>query len=133
MADTVFAQLRFWLLMVGSVFAPCWIYLFLLLKRAISRISVALFGMVLVGLSAVDVYLLQALEAGAKLTHSLADDAVFASEVSVALYLLPLLFAGVGIHLVSHVLVTHLAEAEEQHQSDSRARKVSLNRAEVEP
>jgi len=35
-------------------------------------------------------------------------DAVFVSKVSLALYLLPLLFAGVGIHLVSHVLITTL-------------------------
>jgi hypothetical protein len=117
MVDTVFAELKFWLLVLGSVLAPCGIYLFLLLKRAISRGSVALFGMALVVLSSLDVYLLQALETRAKLTHSMIDDSIFVSEVSVALYLLPLLFAGVGIHLVSHVLITHLADAEKRYQS----------------
>jgi len=45
---------------------------------------------------------------------SLADDALFVSEVRVALYLLPALFAGLGINVISHVLTTHLVAAEKR-------------------
>lgn len=40
------------------------------------------------------------------------EDLYFASEVALALYLLPMVLAGIGVNLVSHVLVHHLAEAE---------------------
>jgi len=120
MADSIFMHFRFWALVLGSLAAPCAIYLFLLFKRKISRVSVVLFGIVLVVLSSIDVFLLQAFESSARVTASLADDAVFASELSVALYLLPLFFAGVGIHLVAHVLVTHLIDAERRYDSAGR-------------
>jgi len=38
--------------------------------------------------------------------------AVFVSEVSFALYLFPLMFGGIGVNMVSHVLVNHLTAAE---------------------
>ena len=41
-----------------------------------------------------------------------ADDAVFVSELSFALYLFPLMFGGVGVNLISHILVSHLVGAE---------------------
>jgi len=40
------------------------------------------------------------------------DNRLFSSELLVALYLLPALYAGTGINLISHILVTHLAKAE---------------------
>jgi hypothetical protein len=43
-----------------------------------------------------------------------ADDAVLIDEISFALYILPALFAGIGINVVSHILVSHLVEAEER-------------------
>jgi hypothetical protein len=112
--STVFVELRFWLLVVCSIVAPGVIYAALLAKRTISRKSVLVFGIVLVVLAGLDVYLLQGLARLARLSVSAADDAVFASEVSVALYLLPILFGGVGVNLVSHVLISHLMRAENQ-------------------
>jgi hypothetical protein len=44
---------------------------------------------------------------------SLADDKIFNSEFSIALYLLPVLYAGVGTNLISHVLISHLKGAEQ--------------------
>ncbi len=112
MSDTVFVEFKFWALIIFSIVLPACIYWRLLVARAISRFTVLLFGVVLVALSAIDVYLLQRLGTEAKLSSSLFDNSVFDSEVSLALYLLPALLAGIGINLVSHVLVGHLVEAE---------------------
>ena len=116
MSATVFTEIKFWLLIVLSIVLPLGIYAVMLAKRAISRYTVLVFGFTLVVIAGLDVYLLQSLAALAKLTASLADDAVFLSEISVALYLLPAMFAGIGINLVSHVLVQHLVEAEKRFQ-----------------
>lgn len=112
MSTTVFTEVRFWLLVIFSGVLPCAIYWMLLVKRAISRSTVLLLGLSLVAIAGVDVYLLQSLAAQAKVTSSLVDDAVFASEVSIALYLLPAMFGGLGINVISHLLVSHLVEAE---------------------
>ncbi len=130
MDTTVFAELRFWLLVFFSLVLPFGIYGALLVRKAISRKSVMFFGFALVAIAGVDFYLLQYLATAARLSPSLADDAVFASEVSVALYLLPIMFGGIGVNLVSHALVRHLVEAErrfeEQHQDAPTVRsKVS--------
>lgn len=118
MGDTVFVEVKFWLLAVFSVLAPILIYGLLLKSRSISRTAVLLFGMVLVALAGIDVYLLRSLEVLAKLSRSLADDAIFASEVSVALYVFPILLGGVGVNVISHVLITHLLKAERQFDQD---------------
>ncbi|HSI54218.1 MAG: hypothetical protein ACAH21_15270 [Ramlibacter sp.] len=112
MSASVFAEFKFWLLVLSSVIAPFGIYGALLAKRAISRWTVLAFGLGLVALAGADIWLLQNLSEAAKHTPSLADDSLFVSELSLALYLLPALFAGVGINMVSHVLVSHLVEAE---------------------
>lgn len=96
MSTTVFTEVRFWLLVVFSGVLPFAIYGMLLVKRAISRSTVLLLGLSLVAIAGVDVYLLQSLATLAKLTASVADDAIFTSEVSIALYLLPAMFGGVG-------------------------------------
>lgn len=49
----------------------------------------------------------------AKSSLSGADDQLFSSEVSLALYLLPALFAGIGVNIISHLLISHLEKAEE--------------------
>jgi len=120
MSTTVFTEVRFWLLVVFSGALPSAIYWMLLVKRAISRSTVLLLGLSLVAIAGVDVYLLQTLATQAKLTSSLADDAVFVSEVSIALYLLPAMFGGLGINVISHVLVSHLVEAETRFKVDNR-------------
>lgn len=110
--DSVFTQLAFWMLVVFSLVLPLAIYGGLLLRRAVSRAAVLAFGLALVVIAGVDVYLLQVLAHAARLSPSLVDDTVFGSEISTALYLLPALFGGVGVNIVSHVLVRHLVGAE---------------------
>jgi hypothetical protein len=122
MPTTVFVQAEFWLLVLFSAVVPTGIYAWLMYKRAISRTTVLLLGILLVAISALDVYLLQIVEGESKLTPSLADDKLFLSEVTLALYLLPLLFAGIGINMISHVLVEHLAEAEKQYDAEQPKR-----------
>jgi hypothetical protein len=120
MNTTVFTEMRFWLLVIFSGVLPLAIYWILLVKRAISRTTVLLLGLSLVAIAGVDVYLLQSLATLAKLTPSLVDDAIFASEVSIALYLLPAMFGGIGINIVSHVLISHLVEAETRFKAENR-------------
>lgn len=76
--------------MLCSLVAPLVICISMLVKRAISRKTV-LRGVVLVWIAGLDVYLQQILSLKAKLTPSLADDYLFSSELSMALYLLYLL------------------------------------------
>ena len=118
MNNSVFAVIEFWLLVVFSFVLPVGIYATMLVKKAISRRTVLLFGVILVVLAGVDVFLLQTLSVLAKNSSSLLDDFFFASELSVALYLLPAMFAGVGVNIISHVLISHLWSAERQFKSE---------------
>lgn len=118
MSVTVFVELKFWLLVVSSLVAPVAIYLVLLAKRAISQITVLVLGLTLVAIAGLNLYLLQSLGAMAKVTPSLADDAVFASEVTLGLYLLPAMFAGIGINVISHVLIQHLNQADRRFEKE---------------
>lgn len=121
-SDSVFTEASFWLMVAVSVVLPFCIYGVMIVKQAISRRTVLVLGFSLVAIAAVNVYFLQRLATTAATTPSLADDVLFVSELRVALYLLPALFAGLGINVISHVLTTHLAEAEkrfgEQHPDD---------------
>ena len=119
-ASSVFVELRFWVLVTFSVVLPVVIYAVLLGRRAISRITVVLFGLALVLIAGLDVYLLQGLTKLARITPSLADDAVFVSELSIALYIFPVMFGGIGVNLVSHVLLRHLTEAEKRFDHEHR-------------
>ena len=122
---SVFTETSFWLMVVISVVLPFGIYGVLIAKRAISRKTVLILGFTLVAIAGVDVFFLQRLANVAAATPSLADDALFVSEVRVALYLLPALFAGLGINVISHVLTTHLVAAEkrfaEQQKEESKS------------
>lgn len=118
MSNSVFVELRFWLLIFFSVVVPCAIYTGLLFKRAISRLSVLGFGVALVVIAGMDVYLLQMLTMEAKETPSLADDQLFVSQMSMALYLLPLMFGGIGVNLITHILIRHLMEAEARYEAE---------------
>ncbi|SFN18851.1 hypothetical protein [Variovorax sp. OV329] len=111
-ANSIFLEARFWFLMLGSVVLPFGIYAMLMLKRAISRRTVLLLGFALIAIAGFDVYVLQKLSQAAARSPSRFDDALFAGEVSVALYLLPALFAGLGINIIAHVLNNHLDAAE---------------------
>lgn len=114
MNTTVFTHVAFWLLVAFSLVIPSGIYWGLLARRSVAKRTALLLGFVLIALAGVDVYLLQILAEAAKHTSSLADDAVFTSAVSTALYILPAMFAGIGINIVSHILVNHLTAAEKE-------------------
>jgi hypothetical protein len=118
MSASVLTEIEFWLLIVFSFVVPVWIYWRLLSRRTVAQATVLWLGVALVAIAGLDVYLLQALKSLAKLSPSLADDLVFVSEVSVALYLLPAMFGGVGINLVSHVLINHLHDAEKRFKDE---------------
>ncbi|RID98264.1 hypothetical protein [Simplicispira hankyongi] len=120
MQSSVFIELRFWFLLVLSGVAPIAIYYGLLVRRAVSSGTVLALGLLLTVIAGVDVYLLQWLSHLAAKTTSAVDDAVFVSEVRVALYVLPVLFGGIGVNLVSHVLLRHLAQAERRFDTEHR-------------
>lgn len=114
MAESVFLQLEFYLLILFSLILPAAIFGTMLLKKALSRFVVLSFGIVLLVLAGLDVMLLQKLALMAKASLSGSDDRFFNSEMSVSLYLLPAFLGGVGTNVVSHILIRHLREAEDQ-------------------
>jgi hypothetical protein len=112
LSKSVFLEKEFLLLVAFSLLFPALMYGAMWLKQAISSSTVLFFGFVLIILSGLDIYLLQSLSGLAKLSSSVFDDKIFSSEISVALYLLPTIFAGTGINVISHILINHLIEAE---------------------
>ena len=112
MVKTVFVEAQFWLLVLFSIIVPVAIYIGLLKRHIISRNTVLVFGVVLLLISGMDIYLLQILSKMAKTSVSHWDNTVFLSELSMALYLLPLTYGGIGVNLISHVLIRHLSSAE---------------------
>lgn len=118
MTASVFVRLEFWLLVIFSFVAPVAIYATLMAKRSVRPRAVLWLGLAFIAIAALDVYLLQLLARSSRQTASLADDAVFLSEVSLALYLMPALFAGIGVNMVSHVLIRHLTQAEQQFERE---------------
>ena len=114
MNQSVFFETEFVLLVIFSVFIPVGIYGFLYKKFAISRWTVLGFAILLLVVAGIDVVLLQKLSEMAKKTGALLDNKVFLGELSLALYLFPAGFAGLGVNLLSHVLVNHLNRAERE-------------------
>ncbi len=115
---SIFVEVRFWLLVVCSVVLPAALYAGLMAIRAISRAAVAVLGLALVLalvlVAGVDLYLLQSLAGLARATLSVAEDAVFLSELSIALYVLALMLGGIGVNLIPHVQLRHLNAAEKR-------------------
>ncbi len=68
----------------------------------------------------IDFVLLQKLAEKAKMSSSVFDDRLFVTELSMALYLLPAVFAGIGVNLVSHVVIRHLKLAENRFEHNDR-------------
>jgi hypothetical protein len=112
MKQSIFLQMEFILLVAFSVVVPAAIFWYMVARRAISRLAVLLLGLVLIAMAGIDIALLHVLAGKAMASTQTLDPKVFASELSVGLYLLPALFAGIGINLVSHVLIHHLTAAE---------------------
>lgn len=114
MESSVFVEFNFWLLVFLSVVVPVCIYLLQRRKTDLSPLHVFTFGLILTGIAGLDVYVLQALASASRLTPSLVDNAVFNSAVSLSLYVLPVLFGGVGINLISTVLSGRLLDVGER-------------------
>ena len=123
MNDSIFVEKEFFLLIVMSIILPVALYLFMMKKKALSRATVLLFGVILVVISGANVVLLQRLAAMAKVSVSALDNRVFSSEISLALYLLPALFAGIGINIISHIIIAHLGDAERQFEREQAQAK----------
>lgn len=100
------------LLFLTSLVIPVGLYGVMLRRRALSKPVVLAFGALLIAIAGGNLVLLQLLAGFAKASPSVLDDRLFRSELSLALYLLPALFAGVGVNVISHVMVSHLSEAE---------------------
>ena len=122
---TALYEVDFFLLVTTSLLLPAGIYATLLLKRSISQWTVLVLALVLITLSGIDFVLLQKLAEKAKLSSSAFDDRMFVTELSMALYLLPAVFAGIGVNVVSHVVIRHLNLAESRFERDDRHRKKS--------
>jgi hypothetical protein len=120
MSESVFLESEFFALIAFSLVLPVCIYGYLMWKRDVSRKTVLLFGVILIAIAAVNIILLQRLAQIAKASPSLIDDRIFASELSVALYLLPVLFAGIGVNMISHILISHLTGAERQFDRENK-------------
>lgn len=121
MSNTVFLETEFFLLVLFSVVIPSGIYGFLLKRKAIARWSVLAFALLLIFLSGLDVVLLGLLSESAKATPSAIDNKIFSSELSLAVYLIPAMFAGIGVNLISHILINHLNEAERKFDREHAA------------
>jgi hypothetical protein len=117
MIDSVFIKLEFLSLVFSSLVLPV-IFIWVLVTRPrIPRKTIVAFGFVLVILAGLDVVLLQRLSDLAKSTVSFSDDVIFASGYTIALYVLPLIGAGLGMNLISHVLHSHI-RLEEMRKDD---------------
>jgi hypothetical protein len=112
MRESVFFEFEFISLVAFSLILPTGVYFFMMWKQTISRKTVLVLGLVMMLIAGVDVFLLQRLKALAQASPSMIDDLFFGSELSLTLYLLPALFAGLGVNMISHVLIQHLVDAE---------------------
>lgn len=115
MNESAFLVLEFYGVLVTTFVLPVLIYIYMLKKRSISRYHVVVYGVVLVSLSALSAFFLSRLREMSLLSVSLTDEKLFASEISIALYIVPAIFAGIGINIISHVLIDHLQSAERRY------------------
>ena len=123
MNNSVFVEIQFFMLIACTFVIPIGIYSYMMWKRSISRRVVLMFGVILIAVSGANIFLLQLLKTMATDTPSLLDDSIFTSEISVALYLIPAIFAGIGVNIISHILITHLAEAEKKFDKEHKERR----------
>lgn len=117
---TVFTQVRFWLLVLCSLIFPASIFVTLFVRREFSKKTVLAFGLLLIAMAGLDIFLLRALSLQAQATPSLADDVVFSSELSIALYIIPAAFGTFGLNMVSHVLMHYLKQKEARFEAGRR-------------
>ncbi|MDY7578199.1 hypothetical protein RGU70_07680 [Herbaspirillum sp. RTI4] len=120
MEESVFVDPEFHALIVFCVILPLGMYITLMRKDKIQRRTMLLYGVIFTLTSAASLFLLRSLAEIAIQTVSLIDDLVFASGVSVALYLLPLISAEIGISLISQVLTVRLDDSRSGRGSNCR-------------
>ena len=121
MFDGLLIKTEFWSLVFFSLVVPAGIFWGLMSTRKMSHGTVLRFGILLVVLSGLDFGLLKQIFAITRAMPSLADDKIFNSEYSIALYLLPVLYAGVGTNMISHILISHLKGAEQAFEEDKES------------
>ncbi|MEJ8853110.1 hypothetical protein WKW79_00930 [Variovorax robiniae] len=121
MTGSVFVELRFWVAVIVSFVVPLCLYLSLRKRRAISPASVFWLGVTLIVIAAADVCMLHGLQMATSKSTSRFDN-FFDSELAVGFYLIPALFGGIGIDLVSSVFRRHLEAAEHRYKSDKKTR-----------
>jgi hypothetical protein len=123
MTDSAFVEISFFALTVLSLILPIGIYAYLMWAKAISHKTVPRFSILLIAISGVNVVLLQRLSVIVKASPYF-DNGIFASEVSLALFLLPALFAGIGVNMMSHTLIKHINEAEKRFDEEHKTKPV---------
>jgi len=106
--EVAWLRLEFWLLVLTSLALPLAMVIHLLRATLVSRWVLLGYACVLIALSGLDIILLKMVAELARASGSLVDNGVFLSEYSLALYLLPLISAGLGINLLSYVITQHL-------------------------
>ena len=112
MGQAIYLEYEFWALLIFTIIIPSVIFIWMMMKREFSRISLVSIGLFLVVIAGLDAILLRMLSVKAKITPGIVDDQIFVSEISIALYIIPLILAGVGVNLASHVLCNHIEIAE---------------------
>lgn len=108
MNDSTFLKIEFLFLALFSLVLPLIFISVLITKRRLPRKTILAFGFILIILAGLDVVLLQRLKDLARSTVSLSDDVIFATGYALALYVLPLIGAGLGMNLISHVIHEHI-------------------------
>lgn len=108
MNNPLYLEYEFWGVLACSVIFPTIIFVWISWKRSLSRFTLIAIGISLVFIAGADAIFLRLLSAKAKVTPGIIDDHIFVSEISIALYIIPLILAGVGVNLASHVLCNHI-------------------------
>lgn len=121
MTESVFLELEFALLVLLSFVAPALVYAYLYRKASIARLTVLLLSLCLIIVAGLDLALVSILRDIAVGSSSTFDDKFFVGELRIALYLLPAVFAGTGINMISHLLIEHLTRAEKRHDRQDRS------------
>jgi hypothetical protein len=110
--DSAFLKGEFFALIATSLLIPVVMFRYLVTRAQIRQAAVLWYAVLLLLLGGADVMLLRRLAIIAHRTPTLFDDAVFASEISVGLYLLPVVAVGIAVNLISHILIDHLKRVE---------------------
>jgi hypothetical protein len=108
LSDTILVKAEFWALVATSLALPVAIIWHLVRAVRILRRVLIGYSILLMVVSGLDVILIKAIALLARQTSDLADDKVFLSEYSLALYLLPLITVGVGVNLLTYTITRHL-------------------------